>query len=471
MSNILYIDDEQPNLDVFYACFFDRFNIFLAGSGQEGSAILQQHKICVVITDQRMPGETGTEFIKREKENYPDTVFMILSGYLDFDTVKESLEIGRVYRFLLKPWKEESLGFEIDNAIDKYYSSIKNKQLVQELEQKNEALNLLQQKLQDEVIYLRNELNDSYNNSEIVTYNAQLKGLLEQLKVIASTNASVLITGETGTGKELIARAIHKASNNSGPFISVNCAAIPDSLIENELFGHEAGAYTDAKNMSKGKFELANNGTIFLDEIGEMPMLMQTKLLRVLQENVVERIGGKDQIQLNLRVIAATNRDVNEEIKNGRFRLDLYYRLNIFQLNIPPLRERRDDIPVLINHFIAKFNKKYGKNIKSILAPKMAFMKQYDWPGNVRELENVIERGVIISSNSNLNVDQLIFHDKVIDEQIDLTLTNVERKHILKVLEKTSWKIGGEYGAAELLGLKRTTLLAKMKKLNITKEV
>ncbi|WP_430935906.1 sigma-54-dependent transcriptional regulator [Saccharicrinis sp. 156] len=478
MRSVLYIDDEKANLDVFRVCFGDDLTIYTATSTKEGYEVLLSRDVQVVLVDQRMPGETGIDFILRVKDEFPHTVFMVVSGYADFDVVKQAIETGRVYRYLSKPWNEEKLRLDILNAIDKYNDEHRNRQLLHELEKRNKELELLQQRLKDEVVYLRKELKVKHGISNIVTCDYRFQLLLSKVKTIGLTKAPVLITGETGTGKELVARAIHEKSNRPGAFVSINCAAIPENLIESELFGHEKGAFTGAVNLRKGKFEIADNGTLFLDEIGEMPMAIQPKLLRVLQEGTVERVGGNKTMKLNVRIVAATNRVLSDEIANGNFRSDLYYRINVIELAIPPLRERKKDIPLLVSFFLKKYNRIYGKKVKSISASSLDCLQRYEWPGNARELENVVERGVIISSSETLSVDLLGDHHAAEEkdkhpyrheEGKSLYLHEVEKRHIEHVLERTSWKIGGDAGAAELLGLKRTTLLAKMKKLNIEK--
>jgi PAS domain S-box-containing protein len=284
---------------------------------------------------------------------------------------------------------------------------------------------------------------------------------------VASTQAPVLIEGETGVGKDLLAELIYKnSSRNGSPFVKVNCGALPKDLIEDELFGHEKGAFTSAIQARKGRFELADGGTMFLDEVGELPLEMQPKLLRVLQNGEFERIGGQKTLKVDVRIIAATNRDLSVEVQHGRFRSDLYYRLNVFPITIPALRHRKDDLPLLINHFIAQECKKYGKEMRDISKSDLQKLIDYPWPGNVRELRNVIERAVISSTGSTLKLDWFLSL-KIQEESDAHTLEEIERQHILKVMEECKWKINGLHGAAEVLNMHPNTLRSKMKKLGI----
>jgi transcriptional regulator with GAF, ATPase, and Fis domain len=282
----------------------------------------------------------------------------------------------------------------------------------------------------------------------------------------------VLITGETGTGKELVANAIHTRSTRRGSaLIKINCAALPAGLIESELFGHEKGAFTGATARKKGRFELADGGTLLLDEVGDLPLETQVKLLRVLQEHAFERVGGAQTLKVDVRVIAATNRNLEESRKAGSFRADLFYRLNIFPIHLPALRERREDIPLMANHFAGKFARRLAKRVERISSEAMEMLTGYDWPGNVRELTNLLERAVILCDNSVLQKEHIGISPQRSKPEAELaTLEEAERKHILKALEETNWMVGGVNGAAKRLGLNRTTLLARMKKLGIKKQ-
>ena len=293
-----------------------------------------------------------------------------------------------------------------------------------------------------------------------------MKKVLSQAEQVAQTDSTVLLLGETGTGKELLARAIHSMSlRKDRPLVTVNCASLPPTLIESELFGREKGAYTGAMTKMIGRFEIADGSTLFLDEIGELPLELQSKLLRVLEEGNFERLGSTKPLHVNVRIIAATNRDIEQEVKDGKFRRDLFYRLNVFPIVIPPLRERPEDIPLLVRAVVKEFQKRMGKEIESIPKKTMQALQSYSWPGNVRELRNLIEHAMILSKGKTLDVHV----PKRASSETDATgnLEDMERMHIVAVLEKTGWRIAGQGGAAEVLGLKRTTLQAKMKKLGI----
>ncbi len=327
-------------------------------------------------------------------------------------------------------------------------------------------------KLQLENVYLQEEIKTQYNFDEIVGAAAVIKKVFRGIEQVAATDSTVLLLGETGTGKELVARAIHKMSRRKDrALIKVNCAALPAGLIESELFGHEKGAFTGALARKIGRFELANGGTIFLDEIGDLPPDLQIKLLRILQEGEFERVGGTHTLKADVRVIAATNRDLEQAIVEAQFRSDLFYRLNVFPIHIPPLRERKEDIPLLVGHFARRYGSKFGKRIQTIPQKTMQSLQAYPWPGNVRELENVIERAVIISPGAQLALGDWIprLHIASNGKQL-LTIEELERNHILEMLELTGWRVSGDTGAAKLLGLKPTTLEARMKKLGIKRK-
>jgi formate hydrogenlyase transcriptional activator len=308
----------------------------------------------------------------------------------------------------------------------------------------------------------------------IVGSSPALRTVLDEVRIVAPTGSTVLIGGETGTGKELIARAIHVHSERSSrPFVKVNCAAIPAELLESELFGHERGSFTGAVAQRIGRFEAADGGTLFLDEIGEMPLHLQTKMLRVLQEQEFERVGGSRTIQVDVRIVAATNRDLKEMVEENKFRADLYYRLAVFPMNVPPLRERREDIPLLTRYFVQKHAQRMGRNIESIPAHAMEALTYYDWPGNIRELQNVIERSVVLSNGPELHVALPELDSKPAPVALHVRASNVtelsERVRILQVLKETKGMVGGPGGAAARLGLKRTTLQSRMRKYNIAR--
>ncbi len=335
-------------------------------------------------------------------------------------------------------------------------------------------VNRLKSRLEMENIYLKEEILLEHNFEEFIFAGDRLRDVLAKIEQVSPVDTSVLITGETGTGKELVARSIHELSKRKKrPMIKLNCGAIPKELVETELFGHEKGAFTGAMEKRLGKFELANGSTIFLDEIGEMPLEMQVKLLRVLQNGEFERIGGNERIKVDVRVVAASNLDLKNEIESGRFRKDLYYRLNVFPIHVPPLRERKEDIPHLTEFFIRRFAGKHGKTITHISEEIVGALKSYQWPGNVRELENMVERGVITSEGGTIRFPELIHEDgkqsSASATLIPRKLVDVERNHIVNILRQCNWKISGEGGAAEILELHPNTLRDRMKKLGIKK--
>jgi PAS domain S-box-containing protein len=358
-----------------------------------------------------------------------------------------------------------------------------NLQLTHEIEERKKAeasllatnleISKLKARLQAENVYLRQEVDLKDNFGEIVGQSKVLSSVFNRIQQVAPMNATVLLVGETGTGKGIVARAIHSRSARKGrAMITVNCTALPTNLIESELFGRERGAFTGAVDRQIGRFELADGGTIFLDEIGEMPMDLQCKLLRVIQDGEFERLGSPKTIKVDVRIIAATNRVLEEEIRSGRFREDLFYRLNVFPITVPPLRQRTDDIALLVKHFIAKFNKKNNKKIENVTNETLRALQEYYWPGNVRELESIIERAVIISHGTTLQVLDSFDTFRKPDEPSEhssSSLVAMEQEHILHVLHKTMWRIEGDKGAAIILGLNPSTLRARMRKLGITR--
>ncbi|WP_461209895.1 sigma-54 interaction domain-containing protein [Desulfocurvus sp. DL9XJH121] len=338
------------------------------------------------------------------------------------------------------------------------------------VEERTAEIRKLKEQLEAEKAYLQEEIKLVYNHEDIVGNSDALNYVFFKVEQIACTDTNVLLLGETGTGKELVARAIHVASlRKHRALVKMNCAALPSNLIESELFGHEKGAFTGAQARRLGRFEVANGATLFLDEIGELPLELQPKLLRVIEDGEFERLGSSETKKVDVRIIAATNRDLQAEVQKGSFREDLWYRLNIFPITMPPLRDRLDDIPLLVNFYIDRISRRLGKTIRVVPEGVMDALQQYHWPGNVRELENVLERAVINSSGPKLRLVDDLKKPRKDTSRLEQTLEHVERDYITRVLEQTGWKVSGNNSAAEILDLDRSTLRARMRKLNIRK--
>jgi formate hydrogenlyase transcriptional activator len=477
MKKLLYVDDEPNNLFALEVALGQWYEVLTLESPGRALNFIAEYGIKVLLTDQRMPEMTGLELAKKVQETYPSVVVIILTAFDDNDTVLKAINQGGIFRYILKPWNLNDLKQTIDSAFEAYELRRRNITLINDLLGQNRKLleaynqiSVLKEKLEEENILLKDEYLGSLPSTEIVGESKAIKAVLRQLQQAAKTNSSVLLLGETGTGKELFAKTIHNLSKRSTKFmVKINCAAIPETLIETELFGHEKGAFTGADRLRLGKIEIAHEGTLFLDEIGELPLNMQPKFLRVLQEYEFERVGGNKIIKADFRLIAATNRNLDEEVKNGRFRSDLFYRLNILPITIPPLRNHAEDIPLLVHHFLGKLNRKTGTVIDTISKGTMEKLMEYHWPGNIRELENVIERAHVLSSGKKLEItDWFASSTTRLPEQKDiLPMDEFEKQYLLKVLRLTKWKIRGKNGASELLYINPTTLESRMKRLGI----
>jgi transcriptional regulator with GAF, ATPase, and Fis domain len=385
----------------------------------------------------------------------------------DFETIGRKIMRLNARRIYGESDQTELILLAIEDVTEREYYK---KHLEELVEERTAEIRKLKEQLEAERAYLQEEIKLVYNHEDIVGKSDAITYVFFKVEQIAGTDTNVLILGETGTGKELVARAIHGTSRRKHrALVKMNCAALPSNLIESELFGHEKGAFTGAHSRRLGRFEVADGATLFLDEIGELPLELQPKLLRVIEDGEFERLGSSDTRKVDVRIIAATNRDLQSEVQKGAFREDLWYRLNIFPITMPPLRDRLDDIPLLVNFYIDRISRRLGKVIKVIPAGVMDALRHYHWPGNVRELENVLERAVINSSGPKLRlVDELQkpHRDATRPGQ---TLEHIERDYIQQVLEQTGWKVSGKNSAAEILGLDRSTLRARMRKLNIRK--
>jgi formate hydrogenlyase transcriptional activator len=407
---------------------------------------------CLVL-DVKLPGLSGLDLQQELAKGDVQIPIIFITGYGDIPTTVRAMKAGAV-EFLTKPFLDEDLLNAVEQAV-----------------KRSRQIEQLKKKPAEEKQYSEDELRSEISFSEIVGQSAALCRVLKQVETVAPTDSTVLIHGETGTGKELIARAIHNLSLRcSKPFVKINCVAIPTGLLESELFGHEKGAFTGAIAQRIGRFEFANGGTLFLDEIGDIPLELQPKLLRVLQEQEFERLGSTRTIHVDVRLVAATNSDLAQMVSQKQFRSDLYYRLNVFPIVIPPLRDRREDIPLLVSYFAQKYARRMKKRIDTIPTEVMNALSEYHWPGNVRELENIIERAVILSQGTDLHVSLPELKAAAREGAQPVTsLEAAEREHIVRALQAANWVIGGPTGAAAKLGMKRTTLQSKMQKLGISR--
>lgn len=473
-ANILVIDDTPENVAVLLETLTQQgYDVRPATDAEFALESARSAPPDLILLDVKMPGIDGYEACKRLRadERTRDIPVIFISALGDVEDKVKGFEAGGV-DYLTKPFQIAEVLARV--RIHLLLQRLRNhlEELVEErtikLQQALSEIQRLQEQLHAENIYLREEIRLEHNFKELIGQSQALRSLLSKVALVASTDAPVLITGETGTGKELIARAIHFASpRKDRPFVKVNCAALPAQLIESELFGHEKGAFTGAIAKQMGRFELANGGTIFLDEIGELPLELQPKLLRVLQDGQFEHIGHPRTIKVDVRVIAATNRNVTAEIQAGRFRQDLYYRLNVYPLTVPPLRERLDDIPLLARFFVQQLNKKLGKCVETIPQSAMLSLQQYAWPGNIRELENIIERAMITTPDTVLRVE--LPENPITTHETLPTLEEHERAYILRILHTTHGRIHGSKGAAAILGMNPWTLRSRMEKLGIKK--
>ncbi|MGB2764334.1 MAG: sigma-54 dependent transcriptional regulator [Candidatus Aminicenantaceae bacterium] len=438
---ILVVDDE----DIVRESLRDwlenvGYKVIIAGSGEEALRIIKQKKIKIMLADLVMPGIDGIELMKEARKIVPTISTVIITAYGSVQTAISAIKKG-AHDYIEKPFCPEKVELLIKNLVE-------------------------HQNLIEENISLRRKIEDRYHFEGIIAKSPKMLKIFELIKTVAPTSATVLITGKTGTGKEIIARAIHhKSIRRDKPFIVTSCAALPESLLESELFGHEKGSFTGAVERKKGKFEAGDKGTLFLDEIGEINANTQIHLLRALEEKKITRVGSNEEIDVDVRLIAATNRDLKAIVKQEKFREDLYYRLNVVTIELPPLKDRGEDILPLAEHFLKKFAEENIKSIKIFSPEVVKFMLNYSWPGNVRELENMIERCVILSKNKTITlaeVPQDIIHPMPAEGK---TIEGVERNHIINVLEETKGNISK---AAEILGIRRMTLYNKLKKYNYT---
>jgi chemotaxis protein methyltransferase CheR len=490
IDSILLVDDTASNLEILVNFFNEQgFQVSVAVDGESAIEQIEHDLPDLILLDVMMPGIDGFETCRRlkAKEKTADIPVIFMTALSETMDKVKGFSVGGV-DYVTKPIQHEEVLARVHTHLMLRSLQKKLQEANQCLEQRvaertaelSSALSEVEQlkhRLQAENIYLQEEIQLTHNFQEIISQSQGMREIFHQVEQVAKTDATVLILGESGTGKELLARAVHNSSERADrPLVKVNCAALPTNLIESELFGHEKGAFTGALMRKIGRFELADKGTIFLDEIGDLPLELQSKLLRILQEGEFERLGNPSTMKVDVRVIAATNRQLEQAVKAGEFREDLYYRLNVFPIESPPLRDRKEDIPLLANHFLQKFTVKTGKPINGVSNEVMTKLQSYHWPGNVRELENVMERGVILAHGATLGVEdipelqdapQKPSPSAAPDLGVSATLEEVERAHILGVLQETKNVIEGSNGAARILGLRPSTLRSRLQKLGI----
>ncbi len=449
MQNILIVDDNKSELEAMTDVLsLPEYNVITSSSGKEALKIMQQQDIDVVLTDLVMPDIDGMEILKTAKSIDPDAQVIMITGHGSVDKAVEAMRAGAV-NFIEKPVRSiAELREKVRKAIE-------------------------EQTIRRQNIILQKQLDEKYGFNNIIGNSKQMHEIFNQLKLVAPTKANVLICGETGTGKELIAHAIHNNSpRKDKPFIPINCAALSKNLLESELFGHERGAFTGADRQRKGAFELANNGTLFLDEVSEMDYEIQAKFLRVIEDSTFMRTGGQTFIKVDVRIISATNKNLSELVQAGKFREDLYYRLKVVTINIPPLRERKEDIPLLVNAFIQEFSKENNKKVTQIDRDALDKLINYDWPGNVRELRNCIESMIVMSTSDRITLADLppnirgatISSDRF-DIQPGMSMDEIEKSAIKKALESAN---GNKTKAAEMLNISIRTLYRKMDKYGLS---
>jgi two-component system response regulator HydG len=443
--HIMIVDDEMIVRESFYHWFTKSgHQVQTAASGFEALEKLNETAFDLLFVDIKMPGMDGLELLEKVKADYPETMAIIITAYGSIESAVKAMRIG-ASDYLLKPFKPEQLSLALEKITQ-------------------------QKRLTAEYDYLKGCLEKMTRFDNIVGQSEAMKKVFELIPEIALSDASVLLTGETGTGKELVAKAIHAKSHRSGkPFIAINCGAIPDSLLESELFGHQKGVFTGADHARKGFLEVVAGGTLFLDEIGDISPKMQIDLLRVLEDKTITRLGSRDPTVVDFRLISATRQHLEDEVRAGRFREDFFYRINVIHIHIPPLRERKSDIPLLLTHFLKKYSQETAKRVDRVSADTLDLFEGYSWPGNVRELENAIERAVVLSRSRTLKADDFAFLQS--GPRVSAkkpTLKEMENTYIAQVLKETNWNVTKASG---ILGINRVTLHKKIKRLGLKREV
>lgn len=482
LPSILIVDDEPRSVEALQRILFDDYDVFTAYSAAEAYEILQREWIQVLLCDQRMPEMSGIEFCSKVREQWPAVVRLIISGYTDSNDIIDAINEGGIYQYITKPWRPEDLQVKMRNAVDLFRLQRENEQLGIELRLKPDSL---QKSIEERRRVLRERFD--WDLGIVRSDTSVINELCMRVQQVAPFDVNVVIQGETGTGKELCARALHYNSLRSdGAFVAENCGAVPDELLESELFGHKRGAFTGANEDRTGLFEIADGGTIFLDEIGDISPAFQVKLLRVLQEGEIRPLGSNTRRKVNVRVLCATHRDLEQEVEAGRFREDLYYRIANFTLNIPPLRERTDDIEPLCHAILKEQMAIMGKSVKGFTQETIAHFKQYGWPGNVRELQNEIKRMLVLAQNNVLSADLISAKILLVashSSQDDLMLrelmpisgmtgslkdrvAHLEAQVLKETLVRLRWN---KSRAAEELGLSRVGLRGKLERYGLEK--
>lgn len=445
-ERLLIVEDEDTLCESLKRVFSkERYEVDTAGSAEAALELLAEGHYSLIISDIILPGMNGIELLKRTKERIPDQLFIIITAYASLETAVEALRAG-AYDYVIKPIIHEEIKQIIKNALN-------------------------QKALLTENAILRKQLEREYDFSRIIGESPAIKKIIGEVKKFADARSNVLLLGETGTGKELLARALHFNSRRAGkPFIPINCSAIPEQLLESELFGHVRGAFTGAVSFKKGLFEEANGGTVFLDEIGNLSMGLQSKLLRVLEDFQIRPVGGTQSVKIDLRFICATNRNLETAMKEGQFREDLFYRINVITIKLPPLRERKEDLGPLVRHFIRKYSAELGKPVNDMNADTLKLLVDYQWPGNIRELQNIIERAVLIADNGVLNTEHLpdtvktgtVFTREILENKLSI------EEYTKTVIQKYQYEFT-EQQLADLLGITRKSLWEKRKRWGINR--
>ncbi|HAS50855.1 MAG TPA: DNA-binding response regulator [Gammaproteobacteria bacterium] len=451
--NLLIVDDEKEILRSLRLTFMEDHDVFTAASGAEALEILQQQDIALIMTDQRMPEMTGVELLKRVIDLNPQIMRIILTGYTDTTALVQAINQGHIYQYITKPWDRQDLRLVIRRALETYELNQENQRLVNELQNANE-------RLQIENSFLKTELNKGWQCTEIVGSSPSMQQAFDLVDRVIGNSSTVLLTGETGTGKTLLACYIH----HHGPrknrlFIEQNCGALPETLLESELFGYRRGAFTGAAQDRKGLFEVADGGTLFLDEISEMSPMLQVKLLQVLQDGRFRRVGDSEYRQVDVRIIAATHKDLSVEIQHNRFRQDLYYRVNVFPIHLPPLRERVEDIPLLAENCLKKQQQKLRIPPNGFSEQALAKLCSYDYPGNVRELENIIERALILNTGNQIEPGEWLPAATV---NINV-LPELKKQEKMEIKRLQKLHKGNLDLVAKSMGISRTTLWRRMR--------